>query len=847
MNKAPKSLLLKVLLPTIFAICCVAVVATAKDPSNASLSSELRALPYEQIRMAGENEQWTQMIEILRGTKDEVLSLQDRGLKYLTMGYANFRLGQWDRANENLEISLRTQTRLEAYVRFLQGQVAAAKANSKKATESFQAAFNLNPNQTLRNESLFALGKIAFQEKSWNSAAFFLNPLLKRWKNTQRYPEVLYMLVLVELERGRRWNACKIARNLYAQYPANPMVSHWGFELQSAKVEGRTLGCLASAGDIKKRIRRLQLYGEESKAKKEIEEMRKRAGSAKDYFVENLNAQYLIQQGAVDEALRLLFLKYDDHNSEFNYLMLLAQAAARAGQSQLAVGSYYKAYQLQPGGARGKRALYQAAFLSYQFQDYDGAHRKFKEFVKRYPKSTLARESLWHMAWIRYLKGDYLGAVRGIEASGTLSNSRSRRARKTNWSQERSKYWMGMSFLKLQNYKKAGEMFQSLILKSPMSYYGLAAQARFKTIPKAVSATLVKEESELKDGKESGIAVAEAQDQEKDSLGVVDDPNAPKDEEGEASAEGEGDSEVASQDTELSESSDDSSGSDASSVQIEGGGPQEETASQEFSSPQLQLRFDRARDLLLVGFNDWARGELQEMEGRTRNPVYLRKIIKAYETTQTFYRSSYIGLTYFGIDRQPAMTSDRYLWEASFPRAYERIVRNNATKFAVNTELIWSIMKAESQFRPQIVSPVGAQGLMQIMPYTGKNIAKLLGDNTFVTTKLVDPELNIKYAARYLQRLLQSFDGDQSLVAAAYNAGPHRVESWLASFGHLDRDEFIEHIPFVETRNYVKKVLRYLYVYAKLYTPSPKDMDWLSQPLAEHINATHQAQEDWTP
>jgi soluble lytic murein transglycosylase len=138
-------------------------------------------------------------------------------------------------------------------------------------------------------------------------------------------------------------------------------------------------------------------------------------------------------------------------------------------------------------------------------------------------------------------------------------------------------------------------------------------------------------------------------------------------------------------------------------------------------------------------------------------------------------------------------------------------------------------MRAESQYKKDIVSPVGALGLMQVMPNTGMRISQIIGDHNFIAEKLLEPETAIKVGSRYLARLMKKFDGSLALVAAGYNAGPHRVSSWVASFGELDLDEFVEHIPFLETRNYVKKVLSNFYVYNQLYN-SKRD---LFQSLAE--------------
>ncbi len=106
---------------------------------------------------------------------------------------------------------------------------------------------------------------------------------------------------------------------------------------------------------------------------------------------------------------------------------------------------------------------------------------------------------------------------------------------------------------------------------------------------------------------------------------------------------------------------------------------------------------------------------------------------------------------------------------------------------------------------------------MQVMPFTGHKVATMVGEKDFKAPMLLQPETSVKFGSRYLKRLMDRFENTIPLVAAGYNAGPHRVKNWLVSFGNLETDEFIEHIPFLETRNYVKRVVSNAYIYSQLY------------------------------
>jgi soluble lytic murein transglycosylase len=154
-------------------------------------------------------------------------------------------------------------------------------------------------------------------------------------------------------------------------------------------------------------------------------------------------------------------------------------------------------------------------------------------------------------------------------------------------------------------------------------------------------------------------------------------------------------------------------------------------------------------------------------------------------------------------------------------------------------------MRAESQYKKDIVSPVGALGLMQVMPNTASKVAHLMGENEFRSDQLLEPEWAIPIGAKYLSRLTKKFSNSIPLVAASYNAGPHRVGAWLNSFGDLDMDEFIEHIPFMETRNYVKKVVSNFYIYNHLYGTKKEQISSLAEPVHVRIAVPMAARETW--
>lgn len=154
------------------------------------------------------------------------------------------------------------------------------------------------------------------------------------------------------------------------------------------------------------------------------------------------------------------------------------------------------------------------------------------------------------------------------------------------------------------------------------------------------------------------------------------------------------------------------------------------------------------------------------------------------------------------------------LWdhiEERFPLAYPTLFKTSTNDKDITVSFAMAIARQESAWNPQAQSPVGARGLMQLMPATAKQTAKKNQMTHYSNvSQLFDPQTNIQLGTNYLEYTYQMFGRNRILAAAAYNAGPNRVNTWLNnSAGRLDAVAFVESIPFTETRGYVKNVLAY--------------------------------------
>jgi soluble lytic murein transglycosylase len=158
----------------------------------------------------------------------------------------------------------------------------------------------------------------------------------------------------------------------------------------------------------------------------------------------------------------------------------------------------------------------------------------------------------------------------------------------------------------------------------------------------------------------------------------------------------------------------------------------------------------------------------------------------------------------------------RPIWELFYPLGYWETIERYSSERGLDPYLVAALIRQESTFNPRVRSHAGARGLMQILPSTGRLLARQ-ERLRYREADLYDPEINIRYGTRYLKDVLGSFGGRVDYALASYNAGPHRVKRWTGMDLTIPSEVFIEEIPFDETRDYVKLVLRNEMLYRRLY------------------------------
>ncbi len=239
------------------------------------------------------------------------------------------------------------------------------------------------------------------------------------------------------------------------------------------------------------------------------------------------------------------------------------------------------------------------------------------------------------------------------------------------------------------------------------------------------------------------------------------------------------------------------------------------------ATAQLPADDLRAQKSLLLengALYEMALRELQAANSNGDGPWALAQMAHLYQEQDRYDRAlqtlkravpGYFGLE---IEQLP-----RPLWEALFPRPWWSAVKKYAMENQLDPYLVAALIRQESEFNPAAVSRADAIGLMQLLPVTGRRMAHELKVRRYSVGMLAEPGVNLQLGTRYFRQLVQKFEGNLEAALAAYNAGADRVEEWRSAGNFREPAEFVESIPFTETREYVQAILRNAGIYHRLY------------------------------
>ena len=230
-------------------------------------------------------------------------------------------------------------------------------------------------------------------------------------------------------------------------------------------------------------------------------------------------------------------------------------------------------------------------------------------------------------------------------------------------------------------------------------------------------------------------------------------------------------------------------------------------------SAAIAASFGRVDTLLLAGLDTAAQAEVRTILGRAPQQDVDALLAWSDGLARRGFGPAAVRLGWQAALKAP---NDPRVLRAIFPWPNRRAVEGEAAEFGVDPLLLVAIVRQESVFDAEALSPAGARGLAQLLPGTAALTARGL-DVTFYPEWITVPDLNLHLGAAHLQELLERFPGRVDAAVAAYNAGTAPVTRWLARPGADDPDQFIESIPYQETRSYVRSVLRNRELYRALY------------------------------
>jgi soluble lytic murein transglycosylase len=223
----------------------------------------------------------------------------------------------------------------------------------------------------------------------------------------------------------------------------------------------------------------------------------------------------------------------------------------------------------------------------------------------------------------------------------------------------------------------------------------------------------------------------------------------------------------------------------------------------------------RAKLLANAGLNEYIAPEIQAAEGSDQWGAFAEaEIYHSYGEDAKAMRVMKRALPFY--TSAPIASIPLAYWRILFPEPYWGTIESESAKNGLDPYMVASLIRQESEFNPTVISYANAWGLMQLLPRVGAELARKDGIRHFDHNDLLNPSVNIRLGTQYLRQTLNKFDNKPEFAFAAYNAGDDRVVDWRSGAPFHGMDEFVESIPFTETREYVQGIVRNEMIYRDL-------------------------------
>lgn len=668
-------------------------------------------------------------------------------------------------SGEGSAVSLSTSPILRDYAQFEVGETFFKAGNYAAAIPEYYKVVTENPGSLLLPRANQMLGKCYFNLKNYEKAIKAFHSLVQKYPDAKEAAEARYLTARA-LEKGKRWKEAFLAyENVDLYHP----LSYFGKQSR--------LAIKALKRAHKKQLPRFKASAEALHQKgmtyfnQDDFEMASIIFSrlAREYpKYKRIGEIYLMLGRAEEQANKPAAISDLERATNFsgraNYYLGLAYG--RRGDYERAIIVLKRVPERYPDSDLADEAAYWAAYYRETSGDLDGALKEYYDLIDKYPYSKSVPAAIWRLGRAYYWTGDFKNAATYLHLAQLYPPSEDT---------PRCMYFEGKALERAGNRAAALAVYEKLTQRYDHTYYA------YRALEKLRGSALAFSEQSPFNGEEFFAALDEVNDSQREELAAI---------------------------MEIWEETKADSVKEAGSAEV-----QTHLAKyKELMSLGLtRYAADEARYLVNITTDadkDTAQTKLGEMlinSGNYRTPIrYADRKIKA------------------AILAGAAQSIPKKIWQFSYPKGYWKSVAESAADHKLDPYLVLAVIREESRFNSQAVSRSGARGLMQIMPRTGRGIAKKLELKKYRTGKLFSSSLNVEMGTYYLSNLVDEFSGNVYLSLAGYNGGPNRIRKYVKNWynGNLnlmDIDEFIESIPVREMRLYVQKVMGSYFEYKRLY------------------------------
>lgn len=646
---------------------------------------------------------------------------------------------------------------------FAKGYQLYSNGKSAQAKELFQKT--VGATYRLADYSLYYLARIAFDENNWDQSRQFLAQLRRQFPQSVWYHAAALLLAKIDVAENKFIPAADTLRQLRADKSLNREVADEAQYLQGQIAEAQ--GDFSRAYATYRDLRNSSPSSRWATAARK-EQIRLRSRFPDQFALKTIEAQadeadLLARERQINDAEELykkILANIFEPAERLRYLIKLAALYLSTGNRTAAIPTLELIARDYPDNGEAPKAVYQIGQILWNRHENARAFEYFKTILEKYPASSYVDRAQYASADIH----EYFG--RKEEAIHLYSSVQKHFPR----SQVRDDATWRLAWL----YYRSGDLqsaqatFRTLTTQSkngPFATASLYWQARIAEKLGETETAIQLHRQIVNGGEESYYQALSQRGLER--LGAPVEPlrsTRP--------------TTVADADPPL--------------------------------RPELSFHLSRARELAALALYPLAVTEFDEVNRKAKPQDRLRALLmREYFLSQAYGRSLTLA------NQLPFTQSERDLYR--YPLAYWNSIQHKAQERGLDPYLILALIRQESLFNTRARSSAAAIGLMQLIPPTAARVAKQIGLPAPTPEKLFDPEFNVTLGTQYLKDLLERYSNNWFKAVAAYNAGEAAVDRWEKEIVTDDIEEFVERIPYVETRGYVKLVMRNHRIYKRLY------------------------------